>query len=40
MMKRKSDVYTIQGQYVGHDVDMKKLPSGIYIIDGKKMVVK
>ena len=40
MMIRKGDVYTIQGQYVGHDVDMKKLPSGIYIIDGKKMVVK
>ena len=40
MMIRKGDVYTIQGQYVGRDVDMKKLPSGIYIIDGKKMVVK
>jgi len=40
MMIRKGDVYTIQGQYVGRDVDMKKLPSGIYIVDGKKMVVK
>ena len=40
MMVRKGDVYTIQGQYVGHDVDMKRLPSGIYIVDGKKMVVK
>ncbi|MBR0117643.1 MAG: hypothetical protein IJM04_10230 [Prevotella sp.] len=39
-MIRKGDVYTIQGQYVGHDVDMKRLPSGIYIINGKKMVVK
>ncbi len=40
MMTRKGDVYTIQGQYVGHDVDMKRLPSGIYIVDGKKMVIK
>ena len=40
LMKRKGDVYTIQGQYVGHNVDMKRLPSGIYIIDGKKMVIK
>ena len=40
MMIRKGDVYTIQGQYVGRDVDMKRLPSGIYIVDGKKMVVK
>lgn len=40
MMVRKGDVYTIQGQYVGHDVDMKRLPSGIYIVDGKKMVIK
>lgn len=40
MMVRKGDVYTIQGQYVGHYVDMKRLPSGIYIVDGKKMVVK
>ena len=39
-MIRKGDVYTIQGQYVGHDVDMKRLPSGIYIVDGKKMVIK
>ena len=39
-MIRKGDVYTIQGQFVGHDVDMKRLPSGIYIINGKKMVVK
>ena len=40
MMIRKGDVYTIQGQYVGHNVDMKRLPSGIYIVDGKKMVIK
>lgn len=39
-MTRKGEVYTVQGQYMGHDVDMKRLPSGIYIVDGKKMVVK
>ena len=39
-MTRKGEAYTVQGQYVGHDVDMKRLPSGIYIVDGKKMVVK
>ena len=40
MTKARGDVYTIQGQYMGHDVDMKRLPRGIYIINGKKMVVK
>ena len=33
-------VYTLQGQFVGKDVDLKKLPRGIYIINGKKQVVK
>ena len=33
-------VYTIQGQLVGQEVDLKKLPRGIYIINGKKQVIK
>ena len=33
-------VYTIQGQLVGQDIDLKKLPSGIYIVNGKKVVIK
>ena len=33
-------VYTIQGQFVGKDIDLKKLPRGIYIINGKKQVIK
>lgn len=34
------DVYTLQGIYVGKDVDKSRLPKGIYIIDGKKTFVK
>ena len=33
-------VYTLQGQFVGKDVDLKKLPRGIYIVNGKKVVIK
>lgn len=33
-------VYTIQGQYLGKDIDLKKLPRGIYIVNGKKQVIK
>jgi hypothetical protein len=31
-------VYTVSGQYVGENVDMKKLPKGVYIVDGVKVV--
>lgn len=34
----RGDIYTIQGQYVGRDV--KSLPRGIYVVDGKKLYVK
>ena len=34
------DVYTLQGIYVGRDVEKNRLPKGIYIIDGKKTFVK
>lgn len=33
-------VYTISGQYLGRKVDVNALRPGIYIIDGKKFVVK
>ena len=33
-------VYTLQGQFIGKDIDLKKLPRGIYIVNGKKQVIK
>ena len=33
------DVYTLQGIYVGKNVDMRTLPKGIYIVGGKKVTV-
>ncbi len=33
-------VYTLQGQFLGKGIDLKKLPRGIYIINGKKQVIK
>ena len=32
-------VYTINGQYVGKNVDSNTLPKGVYIINGKKKIV-
>lgn len=34
----RNGVYTLSGQYVGRSV--KGLPAGLYIVDGKKMVVR
>lgn len=36
----KGAVYTIDGKFVGRDVDLKKLQKGIYVIDGKKVAIK
>lgn len=36
----KGAVYNLQGQYLGSDISVKNLPAGIYIVDGKKMVIK
>lgn len=36
----KGDVYSVSGQYIGRDVDLKALPRGVYIINGKKVSVK
>ena len=38
--RANGSVYTVQGQYLGRNISLKKLPSGIYIVDGKKMVIK
>ena len=33
-------VYSIQGTFLGKEVDVNQLPDGLYIIDGKKVSVK
>ena len=33
-------VYSVSGQYMGENVDLKSLPKGIYIVDGNKVVNK
>ena len=33
-------VYTLNGQLIGKDIDVKSLPKGIYIMNGKKVSVK
>lgn len=35
-----ASVYTLSGQLIGRDVQVKSLPKGVYIINGKKTVVK
>ena len=34
------DVYTLQGVFVGSDVDLNTLPKGVYIVGGRKVLVK
>lgn len=36
----RGNVYTISGQYIGRNIDISTLPSGVYIINGKKVAVK
>lgn len=36
----EGDVYTVQGIYVGHNVDRSRLPKGVYIVGGKKVLIK
>lgn len=33
-------VYTVDGKFIGRNVDLKKLQKGIYVVDGKKVAVK
>lgn len=37
---KRGPVYTVDGRMVNSDGDLKKLPKGIYIMDGKKFIVK
>ena len=36
----KDSVYNLNGQLIGIDIDVTSLPKGIYIVNGKKIVVK
>jgi len=33
-------VYTIEGMFLGNNVDIHSLPKGMYIVDGKKIIIK
>lgn len=33
-------VYTIQGTFLGNDININTLPKGVYIIEGKKISIK
>ena len=37
---RQGDVYTLNGELVGRNLDLNTLPKGLYIVNGKKIVVK
>ena len=37
-MIENGKVYTVSGQYVGENIDIKRLPKGVYIVDGVKVV--
>jgi hypothetical protein len=37
---RRGNVYDLTGQIVGSDVNTQELADGIYIIDGRKRLVK
>lgn len=36
----QTDVYTLQGVYLGNNLDINTLPKGVYIVGGRKMLVK
>ena len=40
MATSTADVYTLQGIHVGKNVELNTLPMGIYIINGKKLMIK
>jgi hypothetical protein len=39
-LKSDADVYTLQGIHVGKATDLNTLPKGIYVIGGRKVMVK
>lgn len=40
MTSNTGDVYTLQGVHVGKDIELNTLPKGIYIVNGKKVMIK
>lgn len=38
--KATGNVYSLNGKLIGRDLDLKALPRGVYIVDGKKFIVK
>lgn len=36
----QGDVYTLNGELVGRNLDLRTLPKGVYIVNGRKVVVK
>lgn len=36
----RGDVYTLNGELVGRDLDLTTLPKGIYVVNGRKVAVK
>ena len=40
LMMGNGAVYTIDGKFIGRDVDLKKLQKGIYVVNGKKIAIK
>ena len=40
MATTTGDVYTLQGIHVGKNIDLKTLPKGIYVVNGKKFMNK
>ncbi len=32
-------IYNVNGQLVGKDLDVNKLPKGVYYVDGKKVAI-
>lgn len=39
-LSKAGAVYTINGLFVGNNVQLSKLPKGMYVVDGKKVVIK
>ncbi|MBR5690079.1 MAG: hypothetical protein IKX17_06505 [Prevotella sp.] len=39
-VRQQGDVYTISGLYVGRNIPTERLKKGIYIVNGKKVVIK
>ena len=40
MATTTGDIYTLQGVHVGKNIELNTLPKGIYIVNGKKVMVK